>query len=260
MKRPKFGTADAPLRSSYLPQLLSCPYSAVLKMEATDRDGNRAADTGSAVHMAARAFHTLARKDARLSIGVMREAVAKYPLADLKIAEQEFQWYAADPRNAEAEAEVVLVEKEITFTLPPSEEDETQAEIVVMGTVDQVRREASGLYVWDIKTGARLQGADMINDHALQLAAYLLGAEQLLGEPVRGAGVIRTKDYADRKPVFWRAPFSRKDARSMLDGVRRVVAAVRAGRAWGNPGEHCRWCPMQSPANCQGALRDEQMA
>lgn len=215
-----------------------------------DDVSGQAADTGSAVHFAARVFHKEGKGNLRLSVGAMRESVKQFPLADLDVAEAQFQCYATDPRNTGAD--FVFVEKKITFTLAPTAEDPTQKEIVVTGTLDQLRRAPNGvLYLWDIKTGAP-QGVDMLADAAMQLAGYQYGAGQLLGEVVRGAGIIRTRDYlkTDRSrkrlnpgPVFYEAPWSHLDVEAMLDVVRQKVADVRAGRITIAPGEgNCKWC------------------
>lgn len=225
-----------------------------------ERTSSPAADTGSAVHAAIAAYHTVAKGDARASLEAMREGLAKYPLADLHDAELSFRPYAADTRNTEAE--VVLVEREISLRLAPAETDPTTQEIVIVGTLDQVRRERGLLVVCDVKTGKRLEGEDMLNDHCLQLCAYQLGASALLGEPVRGACVIRTYDYRKKAkgPVFWNAAWGVKDAESLMRGVAHVVANIRAGRAWAAPGEHCRWCPAGSPSGCQQSLRQESLS
>jgi hypothetical protein len=219
----------------------------------SDRDeSGPAADTGSAVHMAANAFHSLkskAKGNARLSVGVMRAALSEYPLADLDAAEKTFLRYSEDERNKEAE--IVLCEGKVNCTLPPWKDDPTQEEIYLIGTLDQIRRVDGRLVCCDIKNGQRLDGFEMIHSHALQLAAYQLAASKLIGERVDRACIIRTQDYVRQGkrgkalqdgPVFWNCPWSLSQAVTMLDSVRRVVASVRRGGVYAAPNEGCRWC------------------
>ncbi len=217
-------------------------------MDIGEREGNEASQTGDAVHLAARAFHREAKGDLRIAIGVMREGLSSYPQADLKRAEQHFRRYAEDPRNAQAE--VIYCEEKISIKLDPSEADPTQTQIHIRGTLDQVRRDASGESVWDIKTGRAVYGKQMTAQHAAQLAAYQVGASQLIGRPIQRCGIIRTEDYVTNGPVFWEAPWNYRDALRMLDGVKHVVALLRSGKVWAAPGGQCRFCPQQSIANC----------
>lgn len=218
-----------------------------------ERVSGKAADTGSAVHMAAKGFHKT--KDLRLAVGLMREMLEQYPLADLDDAEEQFQHYARDPRNKEAE--VIQVEWPVEFTLDPAPEDPTQEKIHVIGVLDQVREDRGVLCVCDIKTGASMDGYQMLSYHATQLAAYQLGASIKLGRPVERAAIIRTKDYlGSRKgPVFWETPWSYRDLRLILSGVAPAVARVRAGLLAPHPGDACRYCPQGGVANCVPRLR-----
>lgn len=254
MNLSDFATERRPLRASMLPLLVRCPLSAVLKIFTGEGESGPAADTGSAVHAAAKAFHTVAEGDVPASIEAMRAGVKDYPLADLDAAEHQFRLYAADPRNREAE--VVLCEHSLTLKIPPAEDDPTQEAIVVTGTLDQVRREAGGqLRLCDIKTG-RSGGVDLLHSHALQLAAYQLGACEVLGEQVHQAAVIRTKDYLAKPqgPVFWEAMWRLSDCREMLNSVRRIVASVRRRQVNIGPNQDdCRWCV--GLANCLPLLR-----
>ncbi len=184
--------------------------------------------------------------DARQAGAAMRLSLSRFPLADLDAAERQFRLYAADERNLKAE--FILVEKEVRITLPPPEGDEE--EIVIVGTLDQVRKVQGRAVLWDIKTGSP-DGVDMLNTACLQLAAYQLGASQLLGMPVRSAGIIRTKDYlkTDRsgnsKPgcVFYEAPWGYGDLAAILASVTTLVSLVRKGQVYAAPGEQaCKYC------------------
>jgi RecB family exonuclease len=250
-----FGTEARPLRASSLPRIVRCPLAAVLEAFSDERSSGPAADTGTAVHFAVRLWHREANKDARVAAEVMRRSLDRFPLADLDAASVMFSDYTNDRRNREAE--VVLCEEQITFTLE-AEEGETE-EIVIVGTLDQVRRDKHGrLTVWDLKTG-KPDGWDMLHEHALQLAAYQIGAGVRLKKQCQGAGIIRTQDYRRRNgpgPVFWEAPWSLIDAHMMLHSVRDAVRRIRSGRVYTGPGSHCRWCPQGGLAGCLPALRE----
>lgn len=255
MRPTDFGTEAFPLRASKLPALLRCPRGALIEMMA-ESDSGPAADTGSAVHLAVAEFHRN-RGDVAAAIKAMIDNLKEYPLADLGTAEGHFRCYAKDPRNAEAR--VILCEERICVRLPAPEGDTPATEIVINGTLDQVREEGGSLTVWDVKTGGMLEGIDMLPYHAAQLAAYQVGATLALARPVNRAGVIRTRDYlkTDRKkqpkpgPVFWQGPWSLADAKLILEHVRQVVGDIRRGQIAVAPSaENCRYCPAGNVANC----------
>lgn len=237
------GTPRMPLRASYLTRLVRCPMSGIIAMM-EDQGSGPAADTGSAIHAAAAAWHTVANKDTSAALRVMRAGLAKYPFADLDAAEGTFRYYAQDPRNQEAR--VILVEEKVEIRLQPAEDDPTQEEILIFGHVDQVREEDHGeLAVVDIKTGKFHDGPSMLTEHCLQLSAYQLGASAKIGKPVRKARIIRTNDYLKRTPgpVFWSAAWRMSDCVALLDCVRNVVATLRRGQPYIVPtAEACRFC------------------
>lgn len=252
-----FATRAKPLRASSLPKLVACPLGCLMSLVDEESVAGQAADTGSAVHMAARAWHTLCGKDTRAALAVMQGALGQYPQADLDSAAEQFQWYAKDPRNQEAE--IILCEAQVTVAIPPCEDDPTEEEVCIVGHVDQVRKEGNNLIVWDIKTGKRLYGLDMLNEYAFQLVGYQLAAEGALKQPVKGAGIIRTQDYLmkarDRRtpnpgPVFWKAPWRYRDLPGITRAITRVVSMIRQGKLYIGPGEHCRWCKLGGVGNC----------
>jgi len=254
-----FGSETCPVRASRLPALLRCPLNAVLEMLGENSSGP-AADTGSAVHKAAAAYHTTAKRDVAASLAEMRTFLPEYPLADLGTAEQQFRHYAADPRNQEAN--VVLCEAKVTVVLSPPEGDTTPIEI--HGRLDQVREYRGVLTVYDIKTGGVMEGDEMLSYAAAQLAAYQVGASELLGKRVASACIIRTKDYlkTGRKktpkpgPVFWSASWVYEDAVALMEEVRRIVGEIRRGHCRVSPSaENCRYCPGAGVANCLGRRR-----
>lgn len=246
----EFASEQHPLHCSQLSKVLGCPLSQVLAMMSNDDESGPAADTGSAVHLAAHTWHAQAAQDLRVAIGVMRAQQALYPLADLDKAEEFFRHYANDRRNVEAK--VIQSETQVSFTISPCKTDPTQTPIYIVGTLDQVREINGQLALLDIKTGRMYEGADMLSHHAMQLAAYQIGATKLLGRPVRRAFILRVQDYVKKVPgpVLWEAPWNLSDCESILDGLRHVVASIRSGRIYAAPGGECRWCPQMSVANC----------
>lgn len=239
MNLADFATPVKPLRASILPLLVRCPMAVIIKLYGGVDESGPAADTGSAVHCAVAAFHREARKDFQRSLEIMKERGTKYPLADLKQAEMLFRYYFNDERNKTAQ--VVLCEEEITFRLSPAETDPTQKEILIQGTLDQVREENGVLTVWDIKTG-KPPGVDMLSDYALQLAAYQHGAAQRLDRRVARSGILRTGDYPTG-PVFYEAPWTDAHLEALLSSVRSRVADIRAGRVGIAPNSRdCRYC------------------
>ena len=91
-----FASEAFPLRASALPALIQCPWRAVLMAaESFDDRSGKAADTGIAVHLAAKLFHKGDSIESALK--AMGEASAiDFPLADLDDAERQLA-YAGDP-------------------------------------------------------------------------------------------------------------------------------------------------------------------
>ena len=258
MKLALFGSAERPLRCSRLPKLVRCQMSAVVDFLAEGEAFSPAADTGSAVHFAIQAWHT--KPDERLAILTMRACIEKFPFADLEVAEQHFRGYIEDPRNQGLI--LCLCESNIVVELPPHPTDPTGAPVVYTGTLDQVRLTKYGMCLLDIKTGAP-EGIDMLHTHCLQLAAYQYGASLKLGERVRHAGIIKTKDYLkkDRSgapkpgPVFYEAPWAWSDLPVILSSLTLLVAQVRAHQLHISPGEEaCKYC-IGIP-NCVAMVND----
>jgi hypothetical protein len=245
------GTEGCALRASSLPELMRCPWTWVAKMFAIAEDSaGAAADTGSAVHHAAAVWHDT--KDVAAAVSSMKANLNKFPFANVESAAEQFFLYSKDPRNS---GPIILCEKEVRLSLPAHETDKTQAPILIVGHLDQVRRVNGRLAVYDIKTGSP-EGPEMLANHAYQLAAYQLAAAVLCGEIVPGAWVIRTKDYLKKKPgpVFWQAPWSHRQLGVFTDAIRRRVAAIRNGDIDAIPGESCRWCPFGNVGACTERL------
>jgi hypothetical protein len=239
MNLETFGGESSPLRASKLPSLILCTLRAAL-ME-SDSSGT-AADTGSMVHAAIAAFH---QGKGVASITEFAAMLGQFPLGDVIEADRIFERYAEDPRHAAAE--IVCIETPIRIEIEPK--FMPGPPIVIQGTLDQIRRDSGCLWVWDVKTGNR-DAMYMQHAHAVQLAAYTLGARQLFpGDTVYPGGYLRTRGYFTRgaelpspQGVFVPAGFDDPDA--ILDSVRLSVCLIRAGHVTATPGVHCENCSI----------------
>lgn len=253
-----FGTADCPLRMSSLDGLCRCPWRATIMHMFDVRDeAGPAADTGSAVHAAVAAWHREGL-DAAAAIRSMVERHGEFPLANLDEAAALFLLYSRDPRNLEAR--IVLLEETLSFSMPPAPEDVTGQPVCFVGRVDQVRLVDREYRVYDVKTSKR-PGRVLMDEHMKQICAYAVGASLKLGAPVKPGGLIVPRGYVGKLPeskpdgVFFDLPWTFEDCRHVLWGIRRVVAAVRAGEVWNVGGDHCRYCPAGSTDECVPLLR-----
>lgn len=244
-----FGDADHPLRPSQLNYLVLCHWRALAKeLDMLHDDSGKAADTGSAVHLAVATFH----KKAGDPVAKMRAAVAAFPQADLGAAEGIFERYVEDPRNLDAE--VICCEEKVSLIL--------DGDIHIAGTLDQLRWNAEHrrYEVWDVKTGNR-DPLYFQNVYALQMAAYVLAAQATLThQPVVAGGYIRTKGYFTRGAelpsphgVFVLAALG--DPNTLLDSVRAAVMAIRNGVIVATPGDHCGTCSFAGNEFCIPALQ-----
>lgn len=249
MELRTFATAEFPLHPSAARLLFTCPWRvASMHLLAPTDEGGVAGDTGSAMHKAAAAFHT--GSDTAGSLKVMQDNLARYPNADLVDAADLFLKYAQDPRNKKAE--LVLVERQVSFQIAAAPEDPTGQAISVVGTVDQVRREQGRLKAWDIKTSKK-EPLTILNETTFQLALYCVGASIALNEQVEPGGVIcprrYNKDLAN-SPVFWFFPWKFSDIERMLLPLRRQVANIRQGILHHLPQDDCKWCHHRTPDLC----------
>jgi hypothetical protein len=240
--------------------LVKCPWRAVILYQDLLRDHDtKAADTGSMVHTGVQHWHQL--QDVTLALETLRASIERFPLGDVAEAEKQFHAYTEDPRNQQAE--IVLLETQVAFALAPAETDPTGRMIYVQGTLDQVRREHGILKLYDVKTSTR-EGINLVNDYSYQIAAYCYGAAQVLGCRVAPGALICTRGYRKRgvdpraapPGVFFHFAWSYDDCEAILDGVREVVAAIRSGRVWLGPGDHCAFhCPAAGVDSCLPLLR-----
>lgn len=249
---PLFATDAFPLRPSKLDILGRCSMQAIFDEIDTS---NMAADTGSAVHAMAHAFHQTPQ-GAQQIVEAMRAldaALVKFPFADRHEAELHFTPYSLDPRNSFAV--IVASEIPVTVRIPPHRIDHTKRDIIINGTLDQIREENGVLNVVDIKTG-KPSGYEMVHNYAYQQAAYLLGAKQA-GYNVRGAFLLRTWGYRARNAelpspagVFWAMPYLIDDIGILMSKIALNVALIRAGEIDFGPGAHCTYCPHGGLHGC----------
>lgn len=247
-----FGTEAFMIHPSAIRTIITCPWNTVLQyLEEPDDDSGKAADTGSAVHLAAKLLHNGA--DVADSLEGMQQGMSKYPLADLRDAATLFLAYASDTRNRGAK--LLLNEEVINFEIAPAKDDPTQAPIRVTGTVDQVREDSYGrLKVYDIKTSKRPPDEIRL-ESMFQIAAYAVGASIALGRPVDPGALIMPRQYKGGDPstanVFIHYTFKLADCEYVLEPLRTRVAEIRRGQVYHMPTiEGCKWCPQRQPDIC----------
>lgn len=252
-----FATESRPLRASGLPNLVLCHWRAVAEvMKLTENESGKAADTGSAVHLAVANWHE--DKNRVRSVAAMRAATAAFPLADLDEAERIFGRYADDPRNETAE----IVASEIRVKVQIDAKYLETGPIWIQGTADQVRRnplDGGRFELWDLKTGQR-DPMYFQNVYALQLAAYTVALRDKFPGIVAG-GYIRTKGYFTRgcelpAPHGVFIPANIDDPDTLLDAVRWAVCAIRSGYTVATPGDHCSFCYFGQSNLCLPKLKE----
>lgn len=249
-----FGCEERALHPSGLISLSQCAWKALnIHMNDYEGDSGPTADTGSAVHEAARLFHRGASVSEALR--GMGANIMRYKLANLAEATQMFVSYAADERNRTAK--VLLVEHPVKFTIAPLPDDPTGAPIHVVGTLDQVREVNGVARLLDIKTSKR-DPLEVMYGATFQIAAYCAGASVLLNRRVEPGPLILPRRYGadpSRSPVFYHYPWTYDDVEHILYGVRVAVANIRAGRVHHVPNSECKWCPLRSPDLCYPQLK-----
>jgi hypothetical protein len=220
-------------------------------LDVLENSGGVAADTGSLVHTGVLAYHKTKSLDKALK--AMKLAVPEFPRGDLKEAALHLTPYTEDPRN---QGTLVIAEETIEFCIPEDIGD-TGGPIYVRGHLDQVREENGKLYVWDVKTGKRYQGWEMLQIATIQLAAYTIGASQLLNRPVYPGGIIRTYGYRVRgaalpepSGVFFHAAWDLKDCATLLAPVAKRVKEIRERDYYVIPGDYCGGCSAGGVESC----------
>ena len=245
-----FGTEAYPIHPSGMRVMVVCPWRAAMEyLFSPEESDQQAANTGSAMHVAAAEMHR--GKEAAECVSAMMEGIRKYPRADLHDAAALFLQYSLDPRNRDAR--LILVEEPIAFQISPAPDDPTGAPIQVIGTLDQVREEDGIFRLYDIKTSKR-EPMDVLHDSTYQFAAYCIGASIKLGKPVHPGALILPRRYRSSdpggSPVFWRYPWRFEHIEQILYGVRTTVARIRSGQLYHVPSDSCKWCHAKTPDNC----------
>jgi hypothetical protein len=250
-----FGSDSRPLRPSRVAKLLGCAMQIVLDLHG-ESAGGKAAQTGNLVHDAAEWYHkTTGQEEARVAAGLaaLEKAREQFPKGDAEEAVKIFRRYAADPKNRDAE--VVWCEQQVTLKIAAAAHDPTGAEIVITGTLDQVRRDPSdgALTVWDIKTGSAKTGPENVTDYSIQQAVYTLAARATLDEKIQPGGLIFTPHYG-RKGGQAHLPLGMTvaDCEALLTLVPAIVAQVRSGVPPFRPSaEGCKWCEYGPWPTCR---------
>jgi hypothetical protein len=144
--------------------------------------------------------------------------------------------------------------------------DDPYGPIYVRGTLDQIRKNNldGKLYLWDVKTGSKYTGWELLHVYAVQQAAYVLAACETLDTPVYPGGIIRPYGYRVRgvsgnspDGVFWHHAWDIADCHLLLADVRNRVYDIRKGKANAVAGEQCNWCPAGGLQGCLPLLKNK---
>lgn len=264
-----FAGPGNPIRCSKLASIYKCSMRVVMLYDEEDTEGGPAAQTGSVVHAGVAEFHRLendphsTRKKAAWD--AINVAMTKFPLADATEVRLYITPYMEDPRNIDCR--MIAVEQEVEFTLEPHPFDETGQKVYVQGTLDQIREVRNGGEIWDLKTGKKT-GWELIHDHAVQIAAYTIGAKQWIKgrpypTPIEPGGIIRAMGYRARTAegcspdgVFYSMPYTSNELELILENVLMHVAMIRRGYATFGPGPHCTYCEFGGLAGCTQRYRE----
>lgn len=282
-----FGSIRRPLRPSSIPKLFKCPMS-VFMSTAEDNTSNGAADTGSMVHAGAAAYHkTEGDVQFRKEVGdnAVRTSLPEFPQGNLDKALAIFEAYAADPANQTAV--VPWVEEKVTLTLQAAANDPTGEDIIISGTLDQVRAEGEELKillterelashgvggagwllrtnspamfspypklsVWDIKTGSGKDANETNAEYVLQQCVYTLAARETLNPLIVPGGFIYTPGYdKPRGRRFLPLGISVDQCILLLAQLPQIVSLVRQGFPMFSPSAGaCQYCPVRPYSNC----------
>ena len=249
--KPILGSKDQPIRASLLPNLFKCPR---FYMEKVIGDGNdiagKDAHTGNLVHVGIQAYHQSGMKENQGKIAI--EIAAKvYPLGSTDDAIRLFEKYHKR-ETSERRGTVIHSEVHIEAKIPAADFDPTKEEIVIHGTVDQIRQIGRDtLYVVDHKTG-RTGGADMVLSHMPQLAVYMLGVMDRFPDKKVEGFITRIQDLCRiNLPYWWRMPMNgREGVLGVLKVVQHRIALLRMGIYDATPGKWCEWCPLANYPAC----------
>jgi len=245
-----FGSEDWPLRPSKLKSLVSCPMSVYLDgIMIGDDEGGPGAQTGSVVHAGVEAFHRtmgdpITRREE--ATAAARAALPTFPAANENNA---FRWlsaYTNDTQNITAN--VTHIEEKVCLIIP------AEPDIVIRGTLDQVRQDSQGRYtVWDLKTGTSLSADEVVDEYQFQQAAYVLAARQTLGLNILPGGIIYAAGYdKPRGRRFLPMGVDLDDCEAMMEVVKSRVLDIRAGKREFTPSNSaCFWCEHKRYPKCR---------
>lgn len=222
--------------------------SAVLNDDMVNDEGGSAAQTGNLIHAAAAAFHRTAASmgvNARTEEGLaaLEAARKSFPDGHRENAIEAFRAYAKDEENIQADCP--WVEQRIEFQIAAAPTDPTGEPIVIVGTLDQVRRAKDGtLRLWDIKTGSRRTGNESLEAYAIQQACYLLAARQKLADNIQPGGLIYTPGYEKKYGKrFFPYTLTVEECMILVSTVAYSIALIRSGIPTFRPGvDTCEYC------------------
>ncbi len=215
---------------------MGCEMSVVL-LDPTADNSNKGSSTGSVLHEGVAAFHRTGQP--REGLRAMKDAALKFPKADIEKATAWYDFYIADPANQTAQLQAVETWVRVEIDT-----------VVFAGTLDQLRIDAEGIpRVWDLKTGGYLTPEQMLDEHEMQQAAYVLAARATLDPRTLPGGLIRTEGYGKKRGRVW-LPMRQKtaeDCRNLLLPVVDKVKRIRTGATSYVPSQaHCRFCPIHT--------------
>lgn len=246
----QLATKEFPIRASLLPTLFQCPklFWERTLADGEDRDSNEPADTGSLAHLGIQAFHTLGGMKAVAP--AIKGGKDKFPQGDPDKAFSFVSKYI-EREKADPKGKIIKTEWQASITLPPAPFDPTGQEIVIFGTIDQIREfgKKEPLWVVDHKSGMT-PGPSMVNKYTPQQAAYMLIAHRHFNRPVKGF-ITRIQDlYRRDQPFWWELPFGPEHCEAILQPVRTRIALLRMGLQDATGGKHCDYCPQLTYPGC----------
>lgn len=250
-----FGSEEWPLRPSSLKKLLTCPGQYYLDAILQINDEKAGLHTGSVVHKGVEVFHRtpgdpLTRKEE--AVAAAHAAIPTFPLAD---QEKVFRWLAAYANDkANIDADIPYIEQQVFYRIPI----DGQPDIVIRGTLDQIRRGKDGrLTIWDLKTGSYMNPAQIVDESQVQQAAYVLAARQTLGIEVFPGGIIYAAGYdKPRGQRFLPLGVDVDDCEAIMEVVKQKVLDIRSGRRDFTPSAAaCGWCKHRTFPACSTTHR-----
>ena len=229
------------VRASSLPTLFACMKSLEYKESGVS---NEYADTGSLIHKGIQAFHVLNNIDAALAV-MATVHHRDFPEANGPKAAHHFRRYTETHQRWGA---VKQSERSIAFTLAPCAIDPTKEEIVIEGTLDQIRTPGVGEVVVDMKTGSN-PIKWMMRHYMPQLCAYQYGYFIETGIQPQAA-ILRTQDFLQGGNVYHPVPWTWDTVINTMENVKTLIALFRLGLQISSPGDHCEYCPAGGIENC----------